>query len=149
MTAKKLREEIRNYFAEISRTVELKESVCTGEKDEKGKDIYVWVTALNGRGEPVLVEEWLVPPTIADLLGRLHLTAQRWAQIKAEGGLAGAVAMAAEAKVERYLRRELLTRPGKDLKGVILMLQNDFGFGGEVEEQERGTLEELLGESGA
>jgi hypothetical protein len=99
--------------------------------------------ALNGRGEVVKVEKWLVPPSITDLQSHLELTAAQWEQMKEDEG-AKTVIEAAEMRVERYLRRELLTRPGKDLKGVILTLQRDFGFDAEADEM-GGTLEELLG----
>lgn len=141
---KKLKEEIEDYFADISRMEELEENVPTGEKDKYGREICEQVTALNGKGEPVLVEKWLIPPAIPDLLNRLGLTAAQWEQIK-ENEKLGAIAVAAEERVERYLRRELLMRPGKDLKGIIMTLQNDFGFGEEVEEEDNGSLEDLLG----
>ena len=83
-----------------------------------------------------------MPPSIADLQNHLGLTAAQWELMKEDDGTK-AVVMAAERRVERYLRRELLTRPGKDLKGVILTLQHDFGFDSEA--AEGGTLEELLG----
>ena len=142
-TAKKLREGIEAYFAGISRMTEVLESVPTGEKDKYGRDICEERVALNGRGEVVKVEKWLVPPSITDLQNHLELTAAQWEQMKEDEG-AKAVIEAAEMRVERYLRRELLTRPGKDLKGVILTLQRDFGFDAEADEM-GGTLEELLG----
>ena len=143
-SGKWLREKVEDYFAGISRMEELEESAPTGEKDKNGREIYEQRTALNGRGEPVLVEKWLIPPSIPDLLDRLGLTAAQWERIKEDERL-GEIAVAAEERVERYLRRELLLRPGKDLKGVIMTLQNDFGFGGETEGEESDTLEGLLG----
>ena len=94
---------------------EVMESVPTGEKDKYGRDICEERAALNGRGEVVKVEKWLVPPSIADLQSHLEVTAAQWEQMKGDEG-ARAVIEAAEMRVERYLRRELLTRPGKDLK---------------------------------
>lgn len=141
-TAKKWREGIEDYFAGISRMTEVTEAAATGEKDKNGREIFEQRTARNGRGEAVLVEQWLVPPSIADLQNHLGLTAAQWELMKEDDGTK-AIVMAAERRVERYLRRELLTRPGKDLKGVILTLQHDFGFDSEA--AEGGTLEELLG----
>ena len=141
-TGKKLREGIEDYFAGISRMEAVKENVPTGEKDKYGRDICEEKTALNGRGEVVMVEQWLVPPTITDLLQHVGLTKVQWEQMREEEGTKAMVA-AAELRVERYLRRELLMRAGKDLKGVILTLQHDFGFDSET--TECGTLEELLG----
>ena len=139
---KKLREEIEDYFAGISRMRAVTESVPTGEKDKNGRDICEERVALNGRGEVVKTEDWLVPPTIADLLDHVGLTAEDWERFRSDDKLRPVV-QAAEMRVERYLRRELLMRPGKDLKGVVLTLQHDFGFDDET--AEGGTLEDLLG----
>lgn len=144
LTAKKLKEGIEDYFADISRVVELKEKVPTGIRDSSGHEIYDEIVAVNGKGAPVMVEEWLVPPSIIDLQNRLGLTVAEWEQIKADEKT-GPLAMAAEVRVERYLRRELLLRPNKAIKGVMLTLQNDFGFGGgEEEDDSSGGLEDLL-----
>ena len=148
-TARKLKNGIEDYFARISRTATVKESVPTGRKDDKGHEIFQMVEMLNGQGEPVVTEEWILPPSIQDMLHELGLTPEDWAEIKAEVKTAE-IAMAAELRVERYLRRELLLRPNKAIKGVMLTLQNDFGFGGETPEAEgMGTLEDLIGGGGA
>lgn len=143
-TARKLKSEIDGYFASISRTVAVKESVPTGQKDEYGHDIYQTVEVENSLGEPVYTEEWLLPPSIPDLLHELELTEEEWKDLKV-GGKTAAVAEAAEKRIERYLRRELLTRPNKDIKGVMLTLQKDFGFGETAAEESGSTLEQLLG----
>lgn len=142
-TAKKLKSGIDGYFARISRTVTVKEPVPTGEKDDKGHEIYKMVDMVNGLGEAVETEEWIVPPSIQDLQHALGLTPDDWVEIRADEKLAE-IAMAAELRVERYLRRELLVRPNREIKGVMLTLQNDFGFGGEVADEGSGTLEDLL-----
>ena len=148
-SAKKLKNEIEGYFARISRMVTVKESVPTGRKDDKGHEIYQMVEMMNGLGEPVETEEWIVPPSVPDLLHELGISPEEWAEIKTDGKMAE-IAQAAELRVERYLRRELLIRPNKAIKGVMLTLQNDFGFGGENGESEDGnTLEDLLGGGGA
>ena len=85
-TGKKLREEIEAYFAGISRMTEVMESVPTGEKDKYGRDICEERVALNGRGEVVKVEKWLVPPSITDLQNHLELTAAQWEQMKGDEG---------------------------------------------------------------
>ena len=144
MTPKRLKEGIEDYFAGISRREAVTENVPTGEKDKYGRDICEERLALNGRGEVVKVERWLVPPSIQDLLHHIGLTKAEWECFRGEDRFTHLV-QAAELRVERYLRRELLIRPGKDLKGVILSLQHDFGFDAEVETEGGGTLEELLG----
>lgn len=143
-TAKKLKAEIDGYFAEISRMAPVKEPVPTGRRDDKGHEIYVMVEMRNGLDEVVMAEEWILPPSIHDLLDRIGMTEEEWEQVKSDDSLKK-VAIAAEKKVERYLRRELLTRPNKAIKGVVLTLQSDFGFGGgESEDDSDGVLEEIL-----
>lgn len=147
-TAKKLKTEIDGYFAKISRMAPVKEPVPTGRKDSQGHEIYEMVEMKNGLGEVVMAEEWILPPSIHDLLDCIGMTEEEWEQLKSEDSLKK-IAVAAEKKVERYLRRELLTRPNKAIKGVVLTLQKDFGFGDDAASTpEGGTLEQLLGVDG-
>ena len=147
--AAKLEKDITAYFSGISRLVTVKENKPTGKKDSYGHEIYELASVTNRLGKVVKVEEWLIPPSIPDLLHQLKLTQEQWDEMKKIEGFRE-TCEAAERRVERYLRRELLTRPNKEVKGVMLTLQKDFGFGelsggGEAEE---GSLEELLGGGG-
>ena len=147
-TAKKLKNAVDDYFAGIRRMAPVKEPIPTGRRDSHGHEIYEMVEMKNEREEVVMAEEWILPPSIPDLLDHIGVKEEEWGQIKGDSSLRE-IALAAEKKVERYLRRELLTRPNKAIKGVVLTLQKDFGFGGVVEEApEGGTLEQLLGVDG-
>ena len=147
-TAKKLKNAVNDYFAGIRRMATVKEPIPTGRRDSHGHEIYEMVEVENERGEVVMTEEWILPPSIPDLLDHIGVKEEEWGQIKSDGGMKE-IALAAEKKVERYLRRELLTRPNKAIKGVVLTLQKDFGFGdGTTEAPEGGTLEQLLGVDG-
>ncbi len=146
--AAKLEKDITAYFSGISRLVPVQERVPTGQKDENGHEIYRLQSVKNRLGKVVKTEDWLLPPSVPDLLHSLSLTPEDWARMKSEPEL-GEICEAAERRVERYLRRELLTRPNKAVKGVLLTLQKDFGFG-EVSAsgEDAGGLEELLGGGG-
>ena len=147
-TRNRLANEIEGYFAGISRESTVKEQVNTGLKDADGHWIYEEREALNGNGEVVTVTEWLLPPSVQDLQSALGITPEEWAEMKNDTKLS-APARCAEQTVERYLRRELLTRPNKAIKGVLVTLQKDFGFDEATEDSSSGTLEELLGGGGA
>ena len=41
-----------------------------------------------------------------------------------------------KARMQAWNERELLTRPGKDVKGIIFNLQQNYGYGGEKHEME-------------
>ena len=147
--AAKLEKDITAYFSSISRLVPVQERVSTGQKDENGHEIYKLQSVKNRLGKVVKTEEWLIPPSIPDLLHQLKLTQEQWDEMKKLEGFREACEEA-ENRVERYLRRELLTRPNKAVKGVMLTLQKDFGFGeiGGGGEAEEGSLEDLLGGGG-
>ena len=147
--AAKLQREIAAYFSGISRLIPVQERVGTGQKDENGHEIYRLQSVKNRLGKVVKTEDWLIPPSIPDLLHQLKLTEEDWAELK-RGEETGPVCEAAEKRVERYLRRELLTRPNKSVKGVLLTLQKDFGFGdlSAPAAEEGGSLEDLMGGGG-
>lgn len=143
-TAKKLKSGIDSYFAGICRMASVKEQVPTGKKDSHGHEIFELVEMKNGLGEVVMAEEWILPPSIPDLMHCLDISREEWQEIKADEKMDELV-RAAEMRVERYLRRELLMRPNKAIKGVVLTLQKDFGFGdGVTNESGDGSLEQLL-----
>lgn len=141
---KKLKKAVERYFQGISRVVTVTEPMATGKKDEDGHAVYKSVSVKNRLGRVVKTEEWIIPPSIADLRHELGLTEDEWAALKAAEDTR-LICEAAEERVERYLRRELLTRPNKAIKGVVLTLQRDFGFDGAPAEDAGGGLEELLG----
>lgn len=143
--ARKLEKAMTAYFSGISRLVPVTEQVATGQKDEDGHMIFKAVGVKNRLGKVVKTEDWLIPPSIADLQHALGLTEGEWAALKGREETRE-LCEAAEKRVERYLRRELLTRPNKAVKGVLMTLQEDFGFGAaEAAAESGGSLEELLG----
>lgn len=132
----------REYFASISRLVPVKERIPTGRKDEYGHDEYKLVSVKNRLGLVVKAEEWILPPSVPELCRYIGVTREQWDAMRGSPEF-GAAVRAAEERVEGYLRRELLTRPGKDVKGVVLTLQADHGYGRETGGGGE-SLEELL-----
>lgn len=130
------------YFASVSRLVTLTEKVPTGKKDEYGHEVYKSVSVKNRLGRVVKVEQWLTPPSLRALCRYIGVTEEDWRRMGQSEATAGAV-REAEDRIEEYLRRELLTRPGKDVKGVLLTLQEGYGYGRESGGGAE-TLEELL-----
>lgn len=143
---KKLKKAVERYFQGISRVITVTEQLPTGQKDEDGHMIFKPVSVKNRLGRVVKTEEWILPPSIADLRHELGITEDEWAALKAAEDTR-LICAAAEERVERYLRRELLTRPNKAVKGILVTLQEDFGFGAAeaAAAEGGGSLEELLG----
>ena len=100
-TPRTLRTAVDEYFRYHSRTVTLREQVNTGQKDGWGHWVFELRDVTNDAGDPVKVREFVVPPTV------------------------GAYA---RETMEAFLEDALLTRSGKELKGVIFSLQNNYGY---------------------
>ena len=144
-TAKKLREKVEAYFASITRQRELTEPKATGYRDEKGHMIYEDVPILNSLGEPVMVTEYVVPPTVGDLSAFLGIHRDTWHDYcdREKHPEFSDTTTRARGRIHAYLEREVLTRSGKDLKGVLFNLENNFGYKEHLEVTS-GTLEEYL-----
>ena len=125
-TAAGLRRAAERYFAAISRTVPVTETADTGQRDEKGRPVPVTVPVKNRLGEPVYREEYILPPSVADLCLALGLHRSDWRDCcdpERDPALAEETVWIRE-RIEAWALRELLTRPGKDLKGILCCLEN-------------------------
>lgn len=139
-TGRTLRKAVERYFRGITRTVTLREQVNTGEKDSWGHWVYELRDITNDAGEPVKVREFVVPPTVGGLCEALGIHRSTWADYcdrDKHPELAETTAWAREV-IQHYLESELLGRDGRNLKGVIFSLQNNFGYS-EKREVELGT----------
>lgn len=127
---KKLRRALEAYFASISRTVTLTERVPTGAKDNWGHEIYQTAEIHNDAGEPIKRRIFEVPPSVGGLCDHLGIHRSTWANYcdaEANPDLAEPTRWADEQFLT-YLEMELLTRSGKDLKGIIQYLQHRYGY---------------------
>lgn len=129
-TAKALEKAVERYFASISRSKTVTEKQPTGDKDSYGHDILEDMPVLNGLGEPVVVTEYLVPPTVGGLAAFLGVHRSTW-NAWCDGSVYPEyrdVTQDATSRIHAYLEQESLTRPGKDLKGVLFSLENNYGY---------------------
>lgn len=139
-TERTLRKAVEAYFRGITRTITIREQVNTGEKDGWGHWVYELRDVCNDAGEPVRVRQFVVPPTVGGLCEALGIHRSTWADYcdgEKYPEFRELTAWAREV-IQHYLESELLGRDGKNLKGVIFSLQNNFGYS-EKREVELGT----------
>lgn len=146
----KLEKAIERYFKSITRKVEATETVETGEKDADGHKIYEKRVILNCFEKPVTVEEYIVPPTVWGLCQFLGISESTWENYcdpEKHPEFLGATTHA-RGRMRAWNQMQLLTREGKNLKGIIFNLENNYGYREKHDIQHRG-IEEFLQELGA
>ena len=134
-TSKALRTAAEEYFDSISRTVEVKESVPTGNLDDKGHMIMKEQAVVNDRGEVIRAREYLIPPTVVGLclhLGIHRSTWPRWCDHQAHPELEEATEWV-NSILRLWNEEQLLTRGDKGVKGIMFNLQNNYGYAQKVE----------------
>ena len=146
-SAQSLARAVRKYFKSITREVALTEKVPTGQKDKMGHEIYETVPVTNMLGEQVRVTQYVVPPSVGGLSQFLGIHRSTWDNYCDRDKYPEFfdTTTYAQGCIHAYLERELLTRSGKDLKGVQFNLENNFGYKERMELSHRG-LEEFLQE---
>lgn len=130
-TARTLSRAVDAYFDSITREVEVTERVDTGKRDRQGHQIFETRPVTNKLGQTVRKTEYLVPPSVRELCCFLGITIATWANYADPGKhpeLAGVVREACE-RMKAWNERELVTRPGKDVRGIIFNLQANYGYG--------------------
>jgi hypothetical protein len=129
-TAETLARAVKRYFKSITRERQLTEKKPTGQKDEMGHMIYEDVPVINAMGKPVIVTEYLIPPTVGGLSEFLGIHRDTWNDYcnPDKHPEFSDTTTYARGRIHAYLEREMLTRQGKDLKGVIFNLENNFGY---------------------
>lgn len=129
-TKKSLKEALEEYFRSISRTVTLTERVASGKKDEYGHEIYETKPVLNDDGKPIKARQFEIPPTVGGICEYLGIHRSTWADYcdKDSHPEFQEITSWAKETIHAYLETALLGRSGKDLKGVIFTLQNNYGY---------------------
>ena len=129
-TKRKLDEAVENYFKSISRQVTLTEKKPTGKKDKMGHEIYEDVPVKNALGQEMSVTEYLIPPSVLELSAFLGIHRSTWDNYcdHEQHPEFFDTTERAMGRIHAYLARESLTRQGKDLKGVLFNLENNFGY---------------------
>lgn len=129
-TKKALERAVREYFDSISREVEMTERVDSGQKDDKGHVIWNVEKVKNKLGEPVVVTEFLVPPSVQGLCRHLGIHRSTWWEYSDHQQHPEFAPICARAKdvMQGYREEQLLTRPGKDVRGIVFDLENNYGY---------------------
>lgn len=141
-TPEKLSKAVRKYFKSISREVTVTEKKPTGEKDEMGHMIFEDVPVINSLGKEMKTTEYLIPPTVGGLCDFLGIHRDTWNAYCNDPGYSDTTTYA-RGCMHAYLEQEMLTRPGKDLKGVLFNLENNYGYKERVEMSNE-TMESFL-----
>ena len=126
-TIKSLREAVADYFASISREREVMEERVTAEKDKWGHFVTEWVPVENDKGEVMREREYVIPPTVGGLCAHLGISRQTWADYCKNPKFAETTEWAREQLLS-WREKELMIRPGKDVKGLLFDLQANYGM---------------------
>ena len=129
-TPQALSRAVEKYFKSITREVAVVEKKATDQKDKMGHTIFVDVPVKNRLGQEVVVTEYIVPPTVLDLAAFLGVHRSTWDNYcdHEKHPEFFDTTERAMGRIHAYLARESLTRQGKDLKGVLFNLENNFGY---------------------
>lgn len=145
-TAKTLAPAVQEYFDSISREIEMTEKVDSGQKDKDGHVIWTTVKIENKLGEPVRVTEFLVPPSVQGLCRHLGIHRSTWWEYSDSQRHPKLAPICARAKdvMQGYREEQLLTRPGKDVRGIVFDLENNYGYAEKRSVEVTGGIEEYL-----
>lgn len=130
-TPRQLRRAVEDYFASISREITVTEQVATGERDEKGHMIFESRPVENCLGEQMKTLQYLIPPTVGGLAAYLGIHRDTWNAYSNDPAYSDTTTYA-RGRMHAYLEQEMLTRPGKDLKGILFNLENNYGYSEKV-----------------
>lgn len=130
-SARSFEDALKRYFEGISRVRTVTEPVGTGRMDRYGHEIMAQRPVKNLRGETVTVTEFVEPPTVGGLCAALEISRATWMRYH-EGPTAAAAAWADDV-LRTWNERELLTREGRNLQGVIFNLQNNYGYSSKIQ----------------
>lgn len=140
-TPQTLKNAVARYFKSITREVVLTEKVPTGKKDQYGHEVFEDKPMLNRLGKEITVIQYVIPPTVGDLADFLKIHRSTWDDYCKQEEFSDTTTHA-RGLMHAYLERESLTRQGKDLKGVLFNLENNYGYSEKA--TVGGSLEELL-----
>ena len=157
LTKTEFRDGCERYFMSVTRIVPLTEKVPTGEKDEYGHTIFRDEVVFNTLGEKIMVEDFLLPPTVEALCDQLGIDIGTFENYKKIDGYRQTCERVLN-RIRRWNMEQLLTRSGKDVAGIKFNLENNFGMREKAEvrteeapkqemtiAQKQKVLEELIG----
>lgn len=129
-TEKTLRKAVEKYFATITRQKTVTEPVPTGQFDRYGHPICEYVPVVNGLGEEVKVTEYLVPPSKGALAIALGIHRSTWDNYHDPEKYPEFqdIVTWADDRIHAWNEEQVLTRSGRDVKGIIFNLENNYGY---------------------
>jgi hypothetical protein len=119
------RKAVETYFDAITRERKLTEWVDGGERTNKGKPIMVERDVLGLDGQPVMVIDYITPPTMPALLLSIGVSKTTWHEYRSRGGYAE-VCEDAKLRIEAYLAEQAVLRDKPT--GVLFTLENNYGW---------------------
>ena len=127
---KALREAVEAYFDSISRVREVMEAYNTGKKDSWGHFIQELRPVTNAKGETMQEKEYVIPPTVGGLCEHLQISRDTWAKYcdRALNPQFEDTTAWAREQLLSWREKELMTRPGKDVKGLLFDLRVNYGI---------------------
>lgn len=124
-TVAAFRKAVDGYFQAITRERKLTEFVDSGERTNKGKPIYVERDVLGIDGQPVMVLDYVVPPTMPALQLTIGVGKSSWDNYRKREGFAE-VCADAKLRIEAYLAEQAVLRDKP--QGVLFTLENNYGW---------------------
>ena len=129
-TPRTLEKAVNRYFASISRIVPVKEPIDTGKLDKYGHPVFNYEQVRNSLGELVFTTEYLIKPSIAGLARFLGIHRSTWenyhdADVYPE---LQEIVEDAEDRIFAWTHEQLLSRNGRDVKGIVVELEHAWGY---------------------
>ncbi len=146
-TAKQLRTAVDRYIRKNSRILPRTEEVWSGELDDKGHRVMTLNAIQAEDGSTIEYRAWAIPPNVGGLCRELGISRQTWADYcnREKHPEFAEVVQDVQDMMQTWLEEELLTRPDKELKGIIFNLENNYRYRNHVEVHGVSTVEDLLG----
>lgn len=147
-TPRTLKKAVDKYFASISRTVPVKEPILTGELDKYGHPVVQYEQVHNSLGEAVYTTEFLIKPSKAGLARFLGIHRSTWDNYHNPDVYPELqdIVEDADDRIFAWTHDQLLSRNGKEVKGIVVELEHSWGYKQDwYEETASGVkLEDLL-----
>lgn len=116
---------VDGYFLAITRERKLTEFVDSGERTNKGKPIMVERDVIGIDGQPVIVLDYVMPPTMPALQLTIGVSKSSWDNYRQREGYAE-VCADAKLRIEAYLAEQAVLRDKP--QGVLFTLENNYGW---------------------
>ena len=124
-TVAAFRKAVDGYFEAITRERTLREWVDSGERTNRGKPIMVERDVIGLDGQPVIVFDYVMPPTMPALMLTIGISKSSWDNYRGREGFAE-VCADAKLRIEAYLAEQAVLRDKPT--GVMFTLENNYGW---------------------